>query len=362
MGLPLIHFEEFRRHFELYPGRILVKAAKDASVNRVPSAQVTEYPYIVLNPGPYAWMHIDIDLQRLPEPGPGETSALALRRVAFDPAVYDDLNLPPPAFAVLSGKSYHLFWPLECPLPPRPAPDSLRYFHDVRRRLVRALGGDRACGVQFIAAKNPFFPGHDAVRYASGPCTLADLRLEPAPEDAPLWRTLEYAEGMRNCASFRAALAYFHAQGGVSEEDLVSWLEAFQTGTPDGALSRPENKDIAKSIVKNGWRYKTRDARNYGAMGMPSLKGAGLPPEQMRAEIRTRQSQGGRYSADLRAKKCAAAIAGALDALASAGRKVTGKAIAEEAGVDVRTVRRLLTLHDGCVAWKKKTDLNHSLE
>jgi hypothetical protein len=43
MGLPPVHFEEFRRHFELYPGRILVKAAKDASVNRVPSAQVTDY-------------------------------------------------------------------------------------------------------------------------------------------------------------------------------------------------------------------------------------------------------------------------------------------------------------------------------
>jgi len=133
----------------------------------------------------------------------------------------------------------------------------LRYFHDVRRRLVRAVGGDRACGIQNIAAKNPFFPGNTAVRYASGPCTLADLRLEPAPEDAPLWRTLEYAEGTR-------------------------------------------------------------------------------------------------YSARLRAEKCAEAIAVALDALALAGRKLTGQAIADAVGVGIRTVRRLLTIQDGCVAWKKE--------
>lgn len=100
MGLPLVHFEEFTRHFELYPGGILVKAAKDAPAHRVPSAQIAEYPYIVLNPGPYAWVHVDVDLQHLPDPGPGETPALTLRRAAFGPAVYDDLNLPPRVFAL----------------------------------------------------------------------------------------------------------------------------------------------------------------------------------------------------------------------------------------------------------------------
>lgn len=353
MGLPLAHFEEFKRHFELYPGWILVKPAKDAPTIRVPSERVASYPYIGLNPGPYAWVHVDVDLQRLPDPGPGETPALALRRVAFDSAVYDDLNLPHPAFAVLSGRSYHLLWPLQCPLPPEPTKESLRYFHDIRRRLVRALGGDRACGVQNIAAKNPFFPGNTAVRYASGPCTLADLRLDASPQDTPFWQPLEYVEGMRNCASFRIALAYYHAQGGVPEDELVSRMEALQAGATDGPLSNPENEDIAKSIAQNGWRYKTRDERNYGAMGLPSLKGSGLPPTEMLAKIRSHQAEGGRYSADLRAKKCAAAIAGALDALAAAGRKLTGKAIAEEADVDVRTVRRLLTIHDGRVTWKK---------
>ncbi|WP_325644945.1 hypothetical protein [Humidesulfovibrio sp.] len=361
MGLCLAYFEEFRRHFEQSPGYVLVKAAKDGPVYRVPSERVARYPYIGINPGFYAWMHVDVDLQRLPEPAPGETPALALRRVAFDPAVYDDLNLPHPVFAVLSGRSYHLFWPLKCPLPPDPTKESVLYFRDVHRRLVRAVGGDRACGIQNIVAKNPFFPGNTAVRYASGPCTLADLRLEASPLDAPIWHAVEYIDGMRNCASFRAALAYYQKQDGVSEDELVRHLEDFQGGATDGPLSNPENEDIAKSIVQNGWRYKTRDERNYGAMGLPSLKGSGLPPEKMLAEIRSHKAEGGRYSAGLRAKKCAAAIAGALDALASAGRKLTGQAVAEAAGVDVRTVRRLLTIHNGCVAWKK-TNLNHRLE
>lgn len=354
MGLPLVYFEEFRRHFEQSPGYILVKAAKDDVVYRVPSERVARFPYIGLNPGPYAWVHVDVDLQRLPEPAPGETPALALRRVAFDTAVYDELNLPHPVFAVLSGISYHLFWPLACPLPSEPTKESLRYLHDVRRRLVRALGGDRACGAQNIVAKNPFFPGNIAVRYASGTCTLADLRLEASPLDAPIWKAVEYIDGMRNCASFRAALAYYHKQDGVSEDELVSRLEVFQAGATDEPLSNPENEEIAKSIAKNGWRYKTRDERNYGAMGLPSLKGSGLPPEEMLAEIRSHQAAGGRYSAGLRAKECAAAIAGALDALSAAGRKVTGKAIAEEAGVDVRTVWRLLTIREGRVTWKEE--------
>ncbi|HWR03292.1 MAG TPA: hypothetical protein VN419_04665 [Humidesulfovibrio sp.] len=187
------------------------------------------------------------------------------------------------------------------------------------------------------------------------------MRLEASPLDAPIWHAVEYIDGMRNCASFRAALAYYQKQDGVSEDELVRHLEDFQGGATDGPLSNPENEDIAKSIVQNGWRYKTRDERNYGAMGLPSLKGSGLPPEKMLAEIRSHKAEGGRYSAGLRAKKCAAAIAGALDALASAGRKLTGQAVAEAAGVDVRTVRRLLTIHNGCVAWKK-TNLNHRLE
>ena len=354
MGLPLAYFEEFRRHFELYPGRILVKAAKDAPAHRVSSAQVAEYPYIVLNPGLYAWVHVDVDLPRMPAPAPGETPAQAFRRVAFDPAAYDELNLPHPAFAVLTGRGYHLLWPLKCPLPPEPTPESTRYYYDARRRLVRALGGDLACAVQLVAARNPFFPGNIAVRYASGPCTLGDLRQEATPQDAPFWRALEYEEGMRNCASFRAALAHFHGQAGVSKDEVVNWLEAYQAETGEEPLSGAENKRIAKSVIKNGWRYKTRDERNYGVMGLPSLKGTGLPAEEMCVEIRSRQAAGGRYSAGMRAKKCAESIAGALDALAAAGRKATGQAIADEAGVDIRTVRRLLTIHDGSVAWKKE--------
>lgn len=352
MGISTQYFDEFKTHFEIRPGHVFVKPAKDEPAFCVPSAEVAAYPYIILNPGMLCWVHVDIDLPKMPRPVDGETQALALQRTAFDPAPYGALNIPLPAFAVLSGKSFHLLWPLLRPLPPHPSPVSRRYYHDVRRNLMRALGGDIACGVHMIGAKNPFFVRHTAVKYPSGPCTLEALRLEAAPQDVPHWRQLDYDTGQRNCASFRAALAYFHRVGGASEDELAAFLADYQAGANTPPLPVEENWDIAKSIVRNGDIYKSRADRNYGVMGLPTLKGTDLPAEERRAAIRQRQGEGGRYSAEQRAAECRRIIADALAALVAEGRKVTGEVIARAAGVDVRTVRRHLIIRDGQATWK----------
>jgi hypothetical protein len=352
MGISTQYFDEFKTHFEIRPGHVFVKPAKDEPAFCVPSAEVAAYPYIILNPGMLCWVHVDIDLPKMPRPVDGETQALALQRTAFDPAPYGALNIPLPAFAVLSGKSFHLLWPLLRPLPPHPSPVSRRYYHDVRRNLMRALGGDIACGVHMIGAKNPFFVRHTAVKYPSGPCTLEALRLEAAPQDVPHWRQLDYDTGQRNCASFRAALAYFHRVGGASEDELAAFLADYQAGANTPPLPVEENWDIAKSIVRNGDIYKSRADRNYGVMGLPTLKGTDLPAEERRAAIRQRQGEGARYSAACRAAECRLAIAGAVEALKQAGQKITGEAVARAADVDVRTVRRHLIIRDGQVTWK----------
>lgn len=352
MGISIQHFWEFRNYFEIRADGILVKEGKQEPVKIVPSERVAEFPYIVLNPGIYCWIHLDVDVQRMPRPVPGETPAQTLQRMAFDPAPYEELNIPLPAFAVLSRRSFHLLWPLLRPLPPHPSPISLRYYHDVRRNLIRALGGDIACGVQHIGAKNPFFTGHQAVRYESRPCVLEELLLDASPQDIPIWSALEYEGGQRNCASFRAALGYFCSLGGASVDELTAFIETYQAGKGVTPLSKPEIHDIAKSILRNGDRYRVRADRNYGVMGLPTLKGTDLPAEERRAAIRQRQGEGGRYSAEQRAAECRRIIADALAALVAEGRKVTGEVIARATGVDVRTVRRHLIIRDGQATWK----------
>ena len=347
MGIPLKWFDAFRSHFEIRPGHVLVKSAKDEPAICVPSSEVAAFPYIILNPGMLCWVHIDIDLQKMPRPADGETPMQALQRTVFDPAPYEALNVPLPAFVALSGQSFHLLWPLLRPLPPHPSPKSRRFYHDVRRNLIRALGGDIACGVHNIAAKNPFFAGHLAVNYPAGPCSLEALRLDAAPQDIPQWRQLDYATGQRNCASFRAGLAFFHRLGAASVDEVVAFLVEFQAGSNAPPLDAEENKDIARSIVFNGERYKSRADRNYGAMRLPTLKGTELPVEARRAAIRQRQAEGGRYSAEQRMAECKRIIADALAVLMAEGRKVTGEAIARRAGVNVRTVRSHLTIRDG---------------
>lgn len=354
MGLPLKYFDEFKSHFEIRPGGVLVKDGKQEPVHFVPSERVAEFPYLVINPGMYAWLHVDVDLtaQRMPRPAFGENAAQALKRVAFDPAPYEALNLSLPSFTVLSGRGFHLLWALARPLPPHPSLISRRFYHYVRRNLIRALGGDIACGAHMIGAKNPFFDGHLAVNYSAGPCALESLRLDASPQNIPHWHRLEYIRGQRNCASFRAGLAFFHRLGGASVDEILAFLIEYQTCSTEPGLDLGENTDIAKSIVFKGELYKSRADRNYGVMGLPSLKGTELPAQELRAAIHEHQAEGGRYSAEKRAAESRRIIGEALEALEAAGRKITGETIARAADVDVRTVRRHLTIRDGHACWK----------
>lgn len=354
MGLPFQLFDQFRSHFEIRDGGVLVKDGKKEPARFVPSERVAEFPYIVINPGLFAWVHIDVDLnaQRMPHPAPGEDMKQALQWIAFDPAPYEALNIPLPAFSVLSGRSFHLLWPLLRPLPPHPSLKSRRFYHDVRRNLIRALGGDIACGTHMIGAKNPFFAGHTSVAYPVGPSSLEALRLDASPQDMPHWHRLEYESGQRNCASFRAGLAFFHRLGGASVDEVLAFLAEFQAGTNAPPLDLGENTDIAKSVVFNGERYKSRADRNYGVMGLATLKGTDLPAEERRAAIREHQAEGGRYAAEQRAAESRRIIVEAIKALESAGQKVTGEAVARAADVDVRTVRRHLVIRDGRAWWK----------
>jgi len=352
MCLDAVQFGEFKYLFELRPGHVLAKTAKDEPEGIVCSERICEFPYIVLNRGCIHWLHIDIDFP-LPSPGFGETSGEALQFQAFDVAQFDVLNIPPPVFSVLSGRSVHHFWALAKPLPPCPSKKSLLYYLEVRRRLIVAIGGDLACAAIGVAAKNPFFKRNHAVRYPTAPCALGALRVdgETLPRAAAL-EFIPYEQGQRNHATFLAALKHYCSRQGVTAEELNAFIESFQATWPAPPLTSGENRGIIMSILQNAGRYRVRADRNYGVMGLPTLKGSGLQPDKMLAAIRHRQAEGARYSVSQHVAKKTAALELAITSLGREGQKLTGEKIAAHAGVSLAYVRKRLRLSEGVVTWK----------
>ncbi len=352
MGIEKDLFKEYREHLEIRPGGILVKKAKDEPEQFAPSEDIANYPYIVLNRGKIHWVHIDVD--RLPSQFEDiGMRAQAIRWAAFDPERFDALNIPYPTFSVLSGTSVHFLWPLSCPMSPRPSKKSLLYYLDVRRNLTLAVGGDTACPAIGVAAKNPFFGKHLAQRYPTRPCALADLRVEGVTSGrSAILAPVVYEKGQRNYATFRAALKHFRLRPGVTAEELMAFIEVFQAEWAASPLSTGENRGIVASIIRNADRYRIRADRDYGAMRLPSLKGTGLPPEQMLAAIRERQAVGAKFSAARRSAKKKEAVALAVASLMAGGQKITGEAIARRAGVTVRFVWKCISLRQGLVTWK----------
>jgi hypothetical protein len=218
--------------------------------------------------------------------------------------------------------------------------------------LIRALGGDIACQAIGVGAKNPFFAGNLAVRYPSKPCALTSLRVLTSAENRDgAAGNAEYEYGNRNVATFKAALRYFGSCRGATSEDLLVYIEHFQSLHEAEPLGRAENQNIVGSILKSSKYYSFRAERNYGAMGLITLKGSGLPPEQMLAKIRARQSDGAKFSGAQRTEKAKKAIKQAILSLAAGGQKLTGEKIAAHGGVSLRVVWKFIKLKNGVATW-----------
>ena len=353
MGLNVKYFEQWKRLFEVRKDTVKVKTAKSDPAEYVPSALLAEYPYIVVNSGRLNWVHIDVDLPSGLPIADGETPQLMLKRIAFDPAPYDELNIPFPAFSVLSRRSFHLAWPLFRSLPHVPSARAWNFYRDTRLKLALALGGDFACPSNSVSMKNPFYDGHFATTYPTAPCRLADLLVDRIlPPRAAFLEEITYETGQRNHATFRAALEYSSAHPGASYERLLDFIESFQANQTDPPLPRAENKGIVASILNNR-HYRVRAHRNYGAMNLPTLRGTGLPPEQMLAAIRERQSKGAQFSCALRVSRKRAALRDAVAAMETEGKRITGGELATMAKVSIAYVRKSVRISDGVVSWKE---------
>jgi hypothetical protein len=353
MGLDVKYFERWRRLFEVRTGTVKVKANKSYPAEYVPTAQVAEYPYIVINSGRLNWVHIDVDLPPGLPVADDETPQLMLKRIAFDPAPYDHLNIPYPAFSVLSRRSYHLAWPLLRSLPREPSARAWNFYRNTRGKLALALGGDLACPSNSVSMKNPFYDRNFAQRYPANPCHLADLLVDGIlPARSAFLEEIAYETGQRNLATFRKALEYSQAHPGASYEQLLDFIESFQANQTDPPLPRAENQGIVASILSNR-HYRVRAQRNYGAMNLPTLRGTGLPPEQMLAAIRERQSKGAQFSCALRVSKKSAALRDAVAAMENEGKRITGGELAARAKVSIAYVRKSVRISDGVVSWRE---------
>lgn len=312
----------------------LAKKGKRDSLSYVAAPELEHYPYIAINQRDFRIVHVDVDSI--------DVSGEPLLEPAFDIQTYDDLNIPWPNFTVISsGHRFHAFWVLERSIPRSATFRSISYFHDVRTKLIYSLGGDPACNVAG-AVRNPFFAKANVRELSRKPYRLADLNLD-IKVDAKTYETYRslYQQGTRNCATFRAALGFYKEHHGQVEfDELVTWIQTFQGLYPGvDPLPLSEVRWIAGSVVKNGWRYRTRADRNYGIMGFSPLDCSGMEEKERLDAIRTRQKIGAAFVHNLRRQGTIDKMTAAWGAITGEGQVPTQKAVAERAGVSLRTVK-----------------------
>lgn len=339
-------FCRYSQYLSTKQGVFAVKPAKDAPVRYVSKKDVSEHPYIILNSNTIWWVHLDIDL----------TVQYDAEEIhpAFDITIFDDANLPLPIFSVLSGNSYHLAWLLSKSLPAKPSPRSFSFFHDVRRRLILHLKADGASPAVNVACKNPFYKKHKAVHFDSQAASLEDLNLDEKLPSHGTLVSVEYSRGQRNHATFRAALRHFKKQEEkVSLDDLLAFIDSFQQGQTAPPLRRAENVSIARSVIRNGRRYKTRANRNYGAMGLNKPDWATMTPAERKQEIINRKKAGANYTHALRQTNTKERIEKAIQSITSEGQRITAKAIAGRSELSAKTVGSYIKTKNGKVLWKR---------
>jgi len=328
-------------------GKWPVKKWKSAPVEFVPWALVPSYPYLVLNTTSIRWIHIDVDL----EPG---WERLGFHP-AFDSEIFDQYSLQFPNWSVHSKNSFHMIWRLRRSFPLVGSAVSMAFLYDVRRKILEALNGDSSCPVRNVSFKNPAYKGHQ-YRYWGSHCHFLDkLNIDvDVSQGGAGWTNSKYGRGQRNEATFYAVLSWWKEGGQrASFDEMLDFITSYQecfTDTPP--LSHAENTAIAKSILRNGDRYKTRADRNYGAMKLPEAKWREMSFEERKAEIRRRQRLGAKFTHKKRQLSTRQRIEASVEHIRKTGGKLTANAVADHSGVSYRTVCSKIKIKRGKVVWK----------
>lgn len=311
-----------------------VKREKAEPLKAVRPSEVFEYPFIEINAPSYSVVHIDVDRV--------DCDDYPLFEPAFDIATFDYFDIPYPNYSVLtSDHRFHAFWLLERSLPFGASPSSLQFFSDVRQKIVHALDADPACNIRG-AVRNPFYKEAQARSFTSNRYDLAGLNPKiEIPARGFRNNAHRYVEGNRNRTTFDVVLRYFKDSGHrAGLDELFQYAKTFQSLCEDKPLPDAENKTIAKSVGKNGHRYKVRANYNYGAMNLPDIGWSDMSEEERAAEIVRRQRAGAYWMHGKRKEKTRARLQGAVEDLQVAGVKVTQRAVSAQSGCSIKTVNR----------------------
>ena len=252
-------------------------------------------------------------------------------------------GIPRPNYECRDERGPHLAWVLDRPAfasgaDPKKDAARARKVSLARSYLLTALDGDQAAGLRAMP-KNPFAPGsRDGTRWHVDvnhlvPCTLDDI-IRPL-------ETLAKAEGWEAPQSRRRArdasersphgagifdAVRFHAYDTAETDERVLFDVAAEAAE---RLGSPATLRMQREMARSVSRFMTR--RWTGR-----VRAARLTPVQATA----RQAEAGRKTAATRASTRDGRISEAATALAGRGATVTQRAVAEEAGMALRTVQR----------------------
>jgi hypothetical protein len=258
-----------------------------------------------------------------------------------DIAPFKWYDIPFPNLTVQSNPpNFQAFWFLDWSLPFQASSWSLRFFHDVRLKLIHALSGDPSCNVRG-SMRNAVCLEAPARCFTKERRTLYEVN--PRHITLPA-RTLQnnahkYEVGNRNRVTFNVVLRRFkELREKASVSELFNYARRFQDQCNAEPLPDPENWQIASSVKRNGPRYRIRADYNYGAMQLPDAPWDEMSEAERVEEIRRRQSMGAHWMHDRRKTKTRAKLEVAVQELQREGQKVTQRAVAARSGCAIQTV------------------------
>ena len=207
-------------------GTFLAKAEKDDWLLSVAADDLPDFQFIAINQRNFGIIHVDVDNISVCKD--------CIIEPAFDTETFESVGLPVPTYSVISnGHRFHAFWLLERSLPLSASFKSLSFYHDIRAKIVFALGADRCCNIAG-AVRNPFYKDAKVRRLASRPYRLGELNLPDVKIDARAFAAFraEYAPGSRNSALFQALLR--HAKEQVRDSEQVGRVVRTKPATQFG--------------------------------------------------------------------------------------------------------------------------------
>ena len=270
--------------------RFCGKNAKNVRFTHYSSEDLGRYKFIYYNQYQIKMIAVDVDdvgeIEPSYEPG-------------LDRSTFNDV--PVPNISVCSsGGHFQAFWMLKKPMPIKCSAKSMDFCNDIRMKLNIALGGDCSFNKRG-GARNPFYEKYKIMKWHDDAYELSDLNLnidlfQSFSANLVSGGDAKYEEGERNKVTFLRALYFYKRNPKISFEELLANVLAWQNIQDDENLSYPENVGIVKSVLRNGYKYKIRADRNYGAMQLPKIDWSSMSAKQRKREIKKRQRMGAKYT------------------------------------------------------------------